>query len=312
METKLDQFIQHALTSQPISGTSLIISLYGDALHHRGGEIWLGSLTQLLEPMGFTDRFVRTSVFRLQKEGWLDAEKIGRRSYYRISERGQNQFRHAESKIYQSEQPNWDGKWDLLLLEAADKDEKARLKKELSWLGFGQFSTSLMAAPSSAQSDIPSLLSELNASEEVIYFRADYPYTRSEKNLKNLVSDSWSLQEVAEHYHQFIVLFRPLALLLKELSDEQISPEQCFQLRLLLIHFYRRVILKDPLLPDELLPAQWEGQIARNLCINIYQRIELAATRYVSEICETTVGELPQPTTLYFRRFGGILKEIAA
>lgn len=72
------------------------------------------------------------------------------------------------------------------------------------------------------------------------------------------------------------------------------------------------MVLKDPLLPDELLPAQWEGQIARNLCINIYQRVEVAATRYVSEICETTVGELPQPTTTYFRRFGGVLKEIAA
>ncbi|EMI5490643.1 phenylacetic acid degradation operon negative regulatory protein PaaX [Providencia stuartii] len=312
MDTKLSQFIQHALTSQPISGTSLIISLYGDALHHRGGEVWLGSLTNLLEPMGFTDRFVRTSVFRLQKEGWLDAEKIGRRSYYRISERGQNQFRHAESKIYQSEQPDWDGKWDLLLLETADKEEKARLKKELSWLGFGQLNTSLMAAPSSAQGDIPTLLNELNASEQVIYFRADYPYSRSEKHLKQLVADSWSLQQVAEHYHHFITLFRPLALLLKELTDEQISPEHSFQLRLLLIHFYRRIVLKDPQLPDELLPAQWEGQIAKHLCTNIYQRVELAATRYISERCETTVGELPQPTTLYFKRFGGALKEIAA
>ncbi len=36
---------QHAIASQPISGTSLISSLYGDALHHRGGEVWLGSLT---------------------------------------------------------------------------------------------------------------------------------------------------------------------------------------------------------------------------------------------------------------------------
>ncbi len=312
METKLSQFIQHAIQSQPISGTSLIISLYGDALHHRGGEVWLGSLTNLLEPMGFTDRFVRTSVFRLQKESWLDVEKIGRRSYYRISERGQNQFRHAESKIYQSEQPDWDGKWDLLLLEAANKEDKLRLKKELSWLGFGQFNSSLMAAPSCAQSDIPSLLSELNAAEHAIYFRADYPSARSEKNLKELVSNAWSLQEVAEHYHQFIMLFRPLALLLKDITDKQISPAQCFQLRLLLIHFYRRVILKDPLLPDELLPAQWEGQIARHLCTNIYQRVDQAATQYVSQICETTVGELPQPSTSYYRRFGGVLKEIAA
>lgn len=71
MEHKLDEFIRHAVDAQPISGTSLIISLYGDALSHRGGEVWLGSLSALLEAFGFGDRFVRTSVFRLQKKvGW--------------------------------------------------------------------------------------------------------------------------------------------------------------------------------------------------------------------------------------------------
>ena len=44
---KLDAFIQHAVSSVPVSGTSLISSLYGDALSHRGGEIWLGSLAAL-------------------------------------------------------------------------------------------------------------------------------------------------------------------------------------------------------------------------------------------------------------------------
>ena len=91
MEHKIDEFIRHALDAQPISGTSLIISLYGDALSHRGGEVWLGSLSALLEPLGFGDRFVRTSVFRLQKEAKLDDEKIGRRSYNRETERGMKQ-----------------------------------------------------------------------------------------------------------------------------------------------------------------------------------------------------------------------------
>lgn len=312
METKLTQFIQHAIGNQSISGTSLISSLYGDALHHRGGEVWLGSLTKLLEPMGFSDRFVRTSVFRLQKEGWLDVEKMGRRSYYRISERGQKRFRRAENKIYLSEQSEWDGKWDLLLLDSADKDEKIRLKKEFSWLGFGQFNSGLMAAPSRIQSDIPALLGELNAAEHVIYFRADYPFNRSEKNLKELVFNAWSLPDISEHYHQFIDLFRPVALLLKEHAEHVISPKLCFQLRLLLIHFYRRVILKDPLLPDELLPTQWEGHIARHLCTNIYQRIDQGATQYVTDMCETTVGELPQPSSAYYRRFGGIIRELVA
>ncbi|BET95156.1 phenylacetic acid degradation operon negative regulatory protein PaaX [Xenorhabdus taiwanensis] len=310
MAHKLDDFIQHALNAQPVSGTSLIISLYGDALNHRGGEVWLGSLSLLLEPMGFSDRFVRTSVFRLQKEGWLTVEKLGRRSYYRIAERGMHQFRHAEDKIYLNEQPEWDGKWDLLLLEGSAKNERNRLRKELVWFGFAQFNSTLFAAPSHSQRDIPSLLGELNASDSVIYFRADYPYPRSEQNLKELVSNNWSLEQLSQHYHEFIVSFRPLMTLLRDCHEDDLTPERCFQLRLLLIHFYRRIVLRDPLLPDALLPAQWEGKIARNLCINIYQHIGLAATRYVSERCETTIGQLPQPTAAYYRRFGGLHNEI--
>ena len=77
--SKLDTFIQHAVNAVPVSGTSLISSLYGDSLSHRGGEIWLGSLAALLEGLGFGERFVRTALFRLNKEGWLDVSRIGRR-----------------------------------------------------------------------------------------------------------------------------------------------------------------------------------------------------------------------------------------
>ena len=83
------------------------------------------------------------------------------------------QFRHAESKIYLREQPAWDGKWELLLLESAEKRARAA-EKELGWLGFGQIASNLMAAPTHAQTDVTALLGELNAGEQVIYFRADY------------------------------------------------------------------------------------------------------------------------------------------
>ncbi|VTR60796.1 Phenylacetic acid degradation operon negative regulatory protein paaX [Serratia fonticola] len=128
----------------------------------------------------------------------------------------------------------------------------------------------------------PPCLASSNASEQVIYFRADYPYNRSEQTLRQMVANCWSLSEVAGYYHEFIVSFRPLMALLREADEQELTPLRCFQIKLLLIHFFRRVVLKDPLLPDALLPAQWEGQIARNLCINIYQRVDRAATEYVS------------------------------
>ena len=113
--SKLDAFIQQAVTAMPISGTSLIASLYGDALLQRGGEVWLGSVAALLEGLGFGERFVRTALFRLNKEEWLDVVRIGRRSFYRLSDKGLRLTRRAEHKIYRANAPEWDGTWLLLL-----------------------------------------------------------------------------------------------------------------------------------------------------------------------------------------------------
>jgi phenylacetic acid degradation operon negative regulatory protein len=40
--------------------------------------------------------------------------------------------------------------------------------------------------------------------------------------------------------------------------------------RTLLIHEYRRVLLRDPNLPEALLPAGWPGLQARALCESLY------------------------------------------
>ncbi|MGS3123170.1 phenylacetic acid degradation operon negative regulatory protein PaaX, partial [Escherichia coli] len=63
--SKLDTSTQHAVNAIPVSGTSLISSLYGDSLSHRGGDLWLGSLAALLDGLGFGERFVRIALFSL-------------------------------------------------------------------------------------------------------------------------------------------------------------------------------------------------------------------------------------------------------
>ncbi len=79
--------------------------------------MWLGSVAALLEGLGFGERFVRTALFRLNKEEWLDVVRIGRRSFYRLSDKGLRLTRRAEHKIYRASAPEWDGTWLLLLSE---------------------------------------------------------------------------------------------------------------------------------------------------------------------------------------------------
>ena len=85
---KLDAFIQQAVSGDAVSGTSLISSLYGDALIPTRRRDVAGQPGGPAGRMGFGERFVRTALFRLNKEGWLDVSRIGRRSFYRLSDKG--------------------------------------------------------------------------------------------------------------------------------------------------------------------------------------------------------------------------------
>ena len=66
----------------------------------------------------------------------------------------------------------------------------------------------------------------------------------------------------------------------------EISDQDAFLLRLLLIHDYRRLLLRDPELPEVLLPPEWTGQQARLLCKELYKRLETGSNRHLDrEMC---------------------------
>ena len=103
----LANLIQRFQEQTPIRASSLIVTVYGDAIEPHGGAVWLGSLIQLLEPMGINQRLICTSVFRLTKDGWLKADKVGRRSYYSLTGAGRRRFEKAFKRVYSSSVPAW-------------------------------------------------------------------------------------------------------------------------------------------------------------------------------------------------------------
>src|ERR1700756_4403417 len=105
---------------RPIRGGSLLIAIFGDSIAPRGGIISLGSLIGLARPFGLTERLVRTSVARLAGDGWLVAQREGRRSDYRLTATGRDRFAEATSRIYGAIPNSWDGQWTLLVLPPAN------------------------------------------------------------------------------------------------------------------------------------------------------------------------------------------------
>ena len=79
--------------------------------------------------------------------------------------------------------------------------------------------------------------------------------------------------------------------------------ETAFLLRVLLIHDYRRLLLRDPELPDVLLPTDWPGQKARLLCKELYRRLLAPSERHLDSHLQLATGEIPPASSLIHERF---------
>jgi phenylacetic acid degradation operon negative regulatory protein len=297
-QTLVDEF-----RSRPtLRAGSLITTVFGDSIAPRGGTVWLGSLIRAMAPFGINERLVRTSVFRLAKDGWLQSRQIGRRSYYSLTDEGRERFAQATHRIYGEPVGNWDGEWCLLLLSALDTASKEVVRKECGWLGFGPMSANVLAHPSPDLADLDVTLRRLGVADVLVVLRGQT--IRGEQAMRNLARDSWNLDDIDARYRSFVERFRPAyrAVSGKSRLDEQ----PAFLIRTLLIQDYRKVLLRDPWLPAELLPADWHGAAAYQLCRNLYRAVHEQADAWLDQVMETADGPLPPPSRAFLQRFGGL------
>lgn len=310
----LSQWIKAFLAGHTVRANSLIITVYGDAIAPHGGTVWLGSFIRLVEPLGLNPRMVRTSVFRLSREKWLVSEQIGRRSFYSLTATGKRRFEHAYRRIYDDPRGEWSGDWQIVMtlggtsggaLPASLRDA---LRKELLWEGFGVIAPGILARPSTQSADADALLDILQgtgAHDKVVVMQARTLGALASRPLQDLVRDCWNLDAIAADYKRFIDSFRPVVRAMR--AAETLDPEQCFVIRTLLIHEFRRVQLRDPQLPKQLLPAEWPGDTARALCGELYAMVQCGAQQHLLQSLETADGPLPEAAPYFYARFGGIL-----
>jgi len=286
---------------RPVRAGSLLITILGDAIAPRGGTITLASLIRLARPFGITERLVRTSVGRLAKEGWLTSRRSGRQSEYVLSEHGQHRFAEATRRIYGESPHSWDEHWTLLLLPPASSGARDRAREEMLWLGFGQLGPALLAHPNLGVEDAQRQLAELRIDGEVVVMRARSAGADADRKL---AATGWNLDELGRSYHRFVAGFAPLRDVLATRAG--LAAETAFVIRTLLVHEYRKIHLRDPLLPRALLPADWIGEAAYGLCRELYRAVFALAEEHLSATAGTLSGDLDRLETTALRRFGGL------
>jgi phenylacetic acid degradation operon negative regulatory protein len=281
VEDLLNQF--HARI--PIRAGSLIVTLFGDAIVPRGGHLALASLLEIMRAFRVSETLVRTAMSRLVAEGLFERKKIGRNTFYSLSASGQQAFAEAARKIYGAPREEWDRRFDLVLLEGSAA-ERAEARAHCQARGYGVLTPDLVLGVGGGRPD-----AALRLSAEA----ADLGTARA------LARRGWPLDDLAVRYQHFNDMFaRTRDTLVGRSAPDDLA---CLVTRILLIHEYRRIVLRDPVLPAPLLPQGWPGLTAHDLCAATYAAVADPADHWLSGHAVDERGPLPPADQPMSQRF---------
>ncbi len=283
------------------SARTLLVTIFGDSVAPRGSEVWLGNLSRLVEPIGISERLVRTSLQRLVAEGLLVSRREGRLSFYSIAPAARHEFREADRRIYHPRTATpWDGRWTVAVESAGlAAPQRSALRQQLIWLGFGSVGASVHVCPLDRTEDLQQLLEDIGVADQVVVFRGEVAAAGlSDTDLAQALTGD--LQALEPTWRDFL---RQFAALADELDGAAVEPELAFLVRTLLVHRYRRVVLREPELPAELWPSDWIGERAYATAAACHRALAAPAEEHLSAVCAAGGTPLPAADRVYAGRY---------
>jgi phenylacetic acid degradation operon negative regulatory protein len=223
---------------------SLVITVFGDSVSVRGGRIATARLRALLGRIGVEDGALRTALSRLAADGWVSSRREGRTSTYRLTPHGEAQTVSAAATIYAPPVAAPVTRWSVFTAPIADRAI--------------QLAPGLWIAPSGAP--LPDDCGfRLTAQIDAI----------SDESRDRIMPDA---QRAA---------IRALLHDIDALESCDLSPLDAIAARTLVLHRWRRVVLRWPEIPAELLPRDLGTVTPRARVADLYRKLCPAAEAWL-------------------------------
>jgi len=222
---------------------SVLVTIFGDLAQDETDQISGALVTALTSLAGIKAEATRVALHRLRKEGWIESTRIGRSSVHRLTEYGRQQSAAAAPRIYghASSRPTV---WHVLIANNADTS-----RKELADLMLIGDYISLNSTTVLSPGPMPQGLEDLLGVESD---KISVPTWLRElcgpESLKGALDRFWKAM-------QFVEQNLP--------SGVVIDPLRTAVLRMLIVHKWRRIVLRHPDLPANFLPEDWKAPACR-------------------------------------------------
>jgi phenylacetic acid degradation operon negative regulatory protein len=236
------------------SARGLLFTVLGEFVLPHGGSVWTSTIIDVLARVGVEEKASRQALMRTAADGWLAAERLGRRTRWRLTEPASTMLTEGTARIFGFPGPvgEWDGRW-LVVLARVPETERAvrhRLRTRLTWAGLGSPSPGVwVGTHANRLAEASDALADAGLLDDAQIFLA----THAAGEYARLVRQSWNLRAIEAGYERFVEEFRGAAG-----ADPLTRVVQ-------LVHAWRRFPWTDPALPLELLPTPWSGAAAAEL-----------------------------------------------
>lgn len=286
------KLIEELQASGSLKVWSLIITFFGDAVEPRGGIIAASTLQSVMEVMGVGSGAVRTACSRLAKDGWIERQKQGRNSFYRLSDRGHTPFKKASQQIYSAPPAR-----------APDPATTVQTESQ-SARSAGKF-TLLIQNPLNITSAVWHSLRDrgIRINANSVLFESDDPViqnvpdndpeladmlvlTGASASFPDWIKRSVCTDETAQRYHLLMRRFRSIP------DELPADPLISLAIRCLLIHEWRRLLLRSKPIPDELVPSGWPHRDCHLFVATLYRQLFDTGEQWMDENALGPNGQL--------------------
>ncbi len=240
------------------SARSLLLTVLGEFVLPQDAPVWTSTLVRLLGELGVEEKAARQALMRLAGDGWIVADRHGRRARWSLTPAGERLLADGTRRIYSfaASVRQWDGTWLLLSVDVPEGGRALRqkLRTRLAWAGFGQLPGGLWISPRpEREEEAARALADLGLGDAALSFRARSGAVGAPDAM---VRQAWDLEELAHDYDEFLRAVTSL---------EPDGPGQTLAYQVRLVQEWRRFPLRDPGLPRQFLPVEWSGEVAADL-----------------------------------------------
>jgi phenylacetic acid degradation operon negative regulatory protein len=262
------------------SARSLLMTILGEFVLPFGEPVWTSTLVRVLGLAGVEEKSARQSLARTAAEGWLCADRVGRRVRWNLTDAGRRLLIEGAERIYSfgSAEQSWDGRWLVVLISIPEsmRGLRHKLRTQFSWAGFGSPSPGVWITPHTAtEVEARMVIEDLDLADKAMSFVAEYGMLGDQRDM---VTAAWDLDEVERHYKDFITGFADLT---------PATPDEILTAQIRLVQEWRRFPFLDPQLPKMLLPRHWSGTAATTLFHDRHGAWAKTAGRHWTELAAT-------------------------